>query len=430
MKELINYSKQPINTEGMPYNHNFQELKAYFKNQVTEETLILWMNNISECSRKIIECKFGLIGDSKPCKSFKDLNEMLGIENSKEALESAIKELEEIKYILVLADSEKFNKNFAIGLGRFAYAIDITERNRDLIGEQILMEFKGLSVAEVSALFYRFGISADGETHTQFDTAQQFGYKSGEFTRTLEYKIGRHFRHPAVRRRISVYYSTLYKEQLEKERLERIEKEKYPEKYLPLFVLREQNEFPYPINDAIRHGNENFEYIYQVASSNPEEIAKAFRLPLDKAEILCIAARSFDYSRYFKLSTVLKKDLKSFNFSSKAEELLRRLLVYTTGDLLALTKEKVSERPYIRKEVKDEILNAKENFIKTFSFDWTIDDLSLAEKTLATLEKNHVRTLQDVLNISEDTISQMKGITIAVRRDINSVKECFGYELI
>ena len=58
--------------------------------------------------------------------------------------------------------------------------------------------------------------------------------KSGEFTRTLECKIGRPFRPPAVRRRISVYYSTLYKEQLEKERLERIEKEKYPEKYSTL----------------------------------------------------------------------------------------------------------------------------------------------------------------------------------------------------
>ena len=39
---------------------------------------------------------------------------MLGTENSKEALESAIKELEEIKYLLVLADAEKFNKNLIL----------------------------------------------------------------------------------------------------------------------------------------------------------------------------------------------------------------------------------------------------------------------------------------------------------------------------
>ena len=430
MKEFITYSKQPINKDGVPYNLNFQELRAYFKNQITDETLMLWMNNISEYSRKVLEFNFGLIGDSKPCKSFKDLNEMLGTENSKEALESAIKELEEIKYLLVLADAEKFNKNFAIGLGRFSYAIDITERNRDLIGEQILMELKGLSVAEVSALFYRFGISADGETHTQFDTAQKFGYKSGEFTRALEYKIGKHFRDPSIKRKISLYYSTLYKKQVEEEMQERIEREKNPEKYLPLFVLREQNDFPYQINDAIRHGNANFKYIYNVANSNPEEIAKAFMLPLDKAEIFCIAARNFDYNRYLKLSTVLKKDLKSFNFSSKAEEFLRRLCVYSSKDLLALTKERVSEFPYTRKEVKDEILSAKENYIKTFSSTWTVDDLNFSSKTVATLKKNRVHTLEDVLNISEDSISQMKGITIAARRDINLVKECFGYELI
>lgn len=32
MKEFITYSKQPINKDGVPYNLNFQELRAYFKN--------------------------------------------------------------------------------------------------------------------------------------------------------------------------------------------------------------------------------------------------------------------------------------------------------------------------------------------------------------------------------------------------------------
>lgn len=430
MTSTTNFFNQSTINKVTPYNQNFCELQAYFNHQITEETLMLWMNNISEFSRKVIESKFGLLGDTKPCQSFKDFNAILGIDNSQEALETAIKELEEIKYLLVLADPEKFNKNFAIGLGRFAYAIEIAERNRDLLGEEILKEFKGLTVKEVSAIFYRFGISADGETHTQLDTAERAGYKSSEFTRSLEYKVGKHFRHPEVRRKISVYLTNSYNQKLEQEKLERIEKEKHPERYIPLSCLEEQNEFSYMITDAIRRANENFYYIHQVAASNPEEIAQELGLTLEQSEILCICARKFDFGRYLKLSAIFNKNLKSFNLSHKAEELLRRLHIYTAGDFLSLTVEKVSERPYTRKDIKEEILNAKQAFIDSFSSDWSIDDLTLSEKTLTVLRRNCVNTLRDLLELSEDRAEKMKGLTIAIKKDINSARARFGYAKI
>ena len=97
-------SHAPNTVRNISYNQNFRELQAFFNHQITEETLMLWMSNISDYSRKVIECKFGLIGTSTPCKSFKELNERLGIDNSKKAFEAAIKELEEVKYLIVFAE--------------------------------------------------------------------------------------------------------------------------------------------------------------------------------------------------------------------------------------------------------------------------------------------------------------------------------------
>ena len=123
----------------------------------------------------------------------------------------------------------------------------------------------------------------------------------------------------------------------------------------------------------------------------------------------------------------MKKDFTKMSHEELLVNLESLVIRFVKEDDMGYNTDKTNEQI---ETVKDEILSAKENYIKTFSSTWTVDDLNFSSKTVATLKKNRVHTLEDVLNISEDSISQMKGITIAVRRDINSVKECFGYELI
>lgn len=387
---------------------------------------MLWMNNISEDSRKIIECKFGLIGDSTPCKSFKELNARLGIDNSKEAFEAAIKELEEVKYLLVFADLEKLNKRIAIGLGRLAYAVEIAERNGDLLGERILEELNQEEFRNQAAIFYRYGIAEDGEVHTLKATAEHFGKNHAESFRTLEVKIGRHLRHPEVRRRISVYYANCYEERLERERLEKKAREEHPERYISAYQLKEQNDFDYGILRVFE--NHRSLSIYQIAISNPEELAMTFSITLDNAEKLCVAARNFDYGRHLKLATVLKKDLSEFNLSSKAKEHLMRIRIYDTKGLLEATPSKLRERQYTKTAIVEEILGVKEEFISSFSSDWSIAELSLSKKAFELLRKNCIETLKDFLLLTEEQFEQMNGITKAIMKEFNSVRACFGYE--
>lgn len=421
-------SHAPNTVRNISYNQNFRELQAFFNHQITEETLMLWMSNISDYSRKVIECKFGLIGTSTPCKSFKELNERLGIDNSKKAFEAAIKELEEVKYLIVFADLENLNKRIALGLGRLVYAIEIAEKNGDLLGEKILEELNQEEFRNQASIFYRYGIAEDGEFHTLKDTAEYFGKKSAESLRRVEIKIGRHFRHPEVRRKISLYYGNCYKEKLEQERLEKEEREKHPERFIPLSCLKEQNDFDYPINDIIMYGKSGFSYIYQVANSNPEELAILLHLNLDNAEKLCIAARNFNYGRYLKLATILKKDLNEFNLSSKAKELLIRIRIYNTKDFLEATPSKLRERQYTKTVVVEEILGVKETFINSFSSEWSIEELSLSEKALTLLRKKGIETLKDFLLLTEEHFEQMNGITKAIMKEFDSVRACFGYE--
>ncbi len=429
MTNLKDTTNQATNTaRNIFYNQNFKELQDFFKNQITEETLMLWMSNISESSRKVIECKFGLIDDAKPCKSFIELNKRLGINNSKEVFESAIKELEEVRYLLVFADLELLDKRLAKGLGRLVYALEIAERNGDLLGKEILEELNQESFEDQAAIFYRYGIAEDGEFHTLKATAEHLGKRSIESLRRVETKVGRHFRHPEVRRRVSVYYQNCYRKKLEQERLQREEREKYPEKFIPLSCLREQNDFDYPLTDVIRQGKEGFSYIYQIAKSNPEEIAMVFHLNLDHAEKLCIAARTFNYGRYLKLAAVFKKDLKELNLSNKAKELLVRLRIYDTQDFLEATPSKLYERPYTKSAVVEEILEVKREFIASFSSKWNIEDLSLSESTLNFLRKNGITNLEGFLALTPDDFSKMKGTNKTLTKELNSVRRCFGYE--
>lgn len=428
MKNFLSITNQPLCTTNgnISYNKNFEELKEFFENQITGETLMLWMSNISEYSRKVIECKFGLTGTSAPCKSFKELNKRLGIDNSKEAFEAAIKELEEVKYLLVFADLEKLNKRVALGLGRLAYAVEIAERNGDLLGEKILEELNHEEFKNQAAIFYRYGISEDGEVHTLKATAEHFGKNHAETFRKAEVTIGRRLRHPEVRRRISVYYANCYAEKLEQERLEKKAREEHPERYISAYHLKKQNDFDYRILDVIEK-HRDFT-IYQIAISNPEKIAITFGLTLENAEKLCVAARNFDCGMYLKLESVLKKELNEFELSRQAKEVLMRLRIYDTEAFLKATPSKLHERSYTRKAVVEEILRVKEEYISSFSSDWSIAEFSLSEKAFELLRRNGIENLKDFLLITEEQFEQMKGITKAIMKEFDSVRVCFGYE--
>lgn len=427
----LNNKNQPLNTTTMEfsYNQNIETLQAFFKYKVSKETLEIWMSNLSENSRKAIECKFGLIGDSKPCKTFKELNEALGITNSKQVFETAIKELEEVKYILILADSEKFDRKVAVGIGRFAYAAELALRNGDILGEEILNCMKEFSSKEQKMISYRYGFEKGTEEHSLRATAEHFGYKSGENIRQIEVKVLRKFRHPSRVKKISIYYSNKHREEEEAKRQYEKDKAEHPEKYVSLSCLEEQNHFDFKICSSFDWKQHRFIYIYQVANSNPEEIAVVQGISLENAEILYVASKRFDFERHFKFEKVMYKNLEEFEFSPAAKRVISGYWPARIAQtLLGLTDSQIRSHIYATKAVAEEIIQKKNEYLGSFSAEWTVDDLGFTEKTLDVLRKNNIKTLADFLSLTLEQVSNMKGKSKKVIDEFNFVRAKFGQE--
>lgn len=434
MKELNNNPGENITNPDFSYNLNIEKLLKFFDYEVSEETLISWMEKISKKSKRVIECKFGLIGDSQPCSSFKKLNEALGITNSKKAFDAAIEELKEVKYFLLLADYKKLEKRLAINIGYLASAMELNRRNLDLLGEEILNYLKELSSKQQDIIYYRYGLTYGGERHTFKETAEYLGYCGAGNIREVERKIFRKLRHPSNLRRISIYHANEYRE-LERKRKEEEERKRaieqdmkmHPEKYVDLYYLKEQNTFKFKIqnNYLFRKG---YNYIWDVANSNPEEIAVAYDISLEDAEILYMVAKRFDYKKHFKIETIMKKSAKDLGFSQQALDVLRYENPSEIGNILKLTVTQIINLSPCTRNVKKEIIEKKEAYIKSFAYSWIIDDWYFTPQTLKKLKQVNILSLGDFLYPAEEQISHLKGLNAKTMEEINYMRAIFGQE--
>ena len=182
--------------------------KASFNNVVlgieTEEELLYKLNLIPEISKDCIVAKWGLDG-SKPCASYKALDEKLHITNSRKLYTEALTELSKTRYIYILTEEgpeciykdytpAEFFKAVNCAYLRWAtnHKIESCDATVSEVYDDVEEMFSRLTEREEKILNLRFGFH-DGKWRCLEDVGEQF-HVTRERVRQIESKALRRLR--------------------------------------------------------------------------------------------------------------------------------------------------------------------------------------------------------------------------------------------
>ncbi len=149
-----------------------------------EKELMFKLNLIPEESKRIIVARWGLDG-TKPCSSFKMLNQMLGADDSRELYAEALKELAMTKYMVAIDEHGSMSCVFAnYSPSEFDLAVRYAYLKWAVYNK---IEPFGISVAEVKKQSYEdfYALSERDEKVINL----RFGFTDGTF-RSLEETAG------------------------------------------------------------------------------------------------------------------------------------------------------------------------------------------------------------------------------------------------
>lgn len=196
------------------YNKNAEKLIK--KLGWSLEDLENGMNAISETSKRIIEIRLGLIGNAKACHSYEQLNQKLGIKNSKKAYERAIRELKNWEFAKAIVDAEKFpNKQQVINLGKLAKDIFASPAEHStIIGQALLLTIETTLISrEKIVIQMRYGLESPYVSMTIEEVAKKFNL-THERMRQIEVRALRKLRHPSRMRQFYTVAKAKYEEYL------------------------------------------------------------------------------------------------------------------------------------------------------------------------------------------------------------------------